>query len=343
MLHDDTRRTGEPLTPAPLTEADLNGPVTRHMRRDFARLRSDLSVAEALNSLRRDPPPGRIIYLYAVDADGRLEGVVPTRRLLLAPPEQRVADIMVPQVVSLPDQSTVLDACEFFIQYRFLAFPVIDADRRVLGVVDIELYTDELVPLSDAGKLDDLFQLIGVHVAGMQRSSPLAAFRRRFPWLGCNLAGGLIAAFLCGAFESTLSRVVALASFLPVVLNLAESVSSQSVSLTLHLMSGQRPTLRSLLPKVYNELAVGLLLGVACGLVVGGVALVWLRSPAVALALLGGIGGGVALSAVLGLTLPILLRVLRLDPRVAAGPVALAGADVLTILLYLILAYLLIG
>jgi magnesium transporter len=129
-----------------------------------------------------------------------------------------------------------------------------------------------------------------------------------------------------------------LAFFIPVVLNLAESVSSQSVSLALHLLHGQRLTLRSLFGKLREELATGLLLGLASGAVVGLVALAWLGLPRVSLCILGGIGGGVAGAAMLGIALPFLLRRLRLEPRVAAGPIALAGADVVTILIYLNLA-----
>ena len=321
----------------------LDGPVAPHVRREFTRLRADQTVAEALDWLRANPPGERILYFYVLSDDGRLEGVVPTRRLVLAPAARKLADIMVRDVVTLPEQATVLEACEFFIQHRYLALPVLGEDRRMVGVVDVDLYTDELSNLGDAQKREELFQQIGVHVAGAEQQSPLTAFRRRFPWLGCNLAGGILAAFLSGLFQETLERTVALALFIPVVLNLAESVGSQSVSLTLHLLQGQRPTWKALPGLLRGESATGLLLGGACGVIVGLVAVIWLGQARVALALLGGIGGGVALTAALGLTVPLVLRLLHLDPRVAAGPVVLAGADILTILLYLNLARWLLG
>jgi magnesium transporter len=312
--------------------------VTTHLRQDYTKLMPGLTVGGALDWLRRHPPQGRIIYFYVVDEDGRLQGVVPTRRLVLSPPEAPLADLMVRQVVTLPAGATVLEACEFFIQHRLLAFPVVDDRRRLLGVVDVELYTDELTNLGDAAQRDDLFQTIGVHLAGGQQGSPLSAFRRRFPWLGCNLAAGILAAFLSGLFADVLDRVIVLAFFIPVVLNLAESVSSQSVSLSLQALHGQRPTWRSMFRQLRGELLTGLLLGLGGGAVVALVALVWLGLPEVALCLVGGITGGVAASALLGLAMPIVLRLLHLEPRVAAGPVALAGADVMTILLYLNLA-----
>src|SRR5262249_10800547 len=152
------------------------------------------------------------------DDQGRLAGVVPTRRLLLAPPECPIAEIMVRHVVTLPARTTVLEACEFFIQYRFLAFPVVDEQRHLLGVVDVEMYTDEVAKLEDGRARDDLFQLLGVHTNGAREGSPRTAFLRRFPWLGCNIAAGLLAAFLSSLYQEALDRVVALAFFIPVVL-----------------------------------------------------------------------------------------------------------------------------
>ena len=225
-----------------LAKVDLNDPVSRHIHKDFARILVSQTVSEALEGLRRHPPPGRILYLYVVDDEGRLEGVVPTRRLLLGLPEQPLAEIMVRRVVALPARTTVLEACEFFIQHRFLAFPVVDDQRHLLGVVDVELYTDKATQLDEGRVRDDLFQLLGVPVDGARDRSPLGSFRRRFPWLGCNLVAGILAAFFSSAYKDELNRVVALAFFIPVVLNLAESVSSQSVSLALQVLHGQPPS-----------------------------------------------------------------------------------------------------
>ena len=326
--------------PTPLTQANLNDPVTQHMRRDAVRLGIDRTISEALLEMQQRPPTGRIIYFYVVDADNRLQGVVPTRRLLLSPPDTPVSEIMVRRVIALPERATVLDACEFFTLHRLLAFPVVDDERRLLGVIDLELYTDELSDLGErgGGEGDDLFQLIGVHMAHARQTSPLAAFRTRFPWLLCNLAGGILAAFVSGLFQAELQRAVALALFIPVVLALAESVSIQSVSLALQLLHGGPPTWPAMLQKLRSEVLTGLLLGAASGILVGFVAWVWLGGFRVVLCLLGGIAGGVAGAAALGLAMPNLLRLLRRDPQVAAGPIALALSDMLTLLLYFNLA-----
>jgi magnesium transporter len=319
-------------------QAELDDPISRHVHQDYTSLSGDLTVGQALDWLRRNPPGERVIYFYVVDKDQRLVGVVPTRRLLLSPPETPVRDIMARNMIALPAEATVLDACEFFIQHRLLGFPVVDGGRHIVGVVDVELYTSELDAIGAQARREEVFQSIGVRVGAGQSDTAVAAFRQRFPWLGANLVAGIIAAILSGVFEAELTKVVSLAFFIPVVLNLAESVSSQSVSLTLQILQGRPPTWAALLPRLRKELTTGALLGFGSGAVIALVSLVWLHDWRLAGCLVGGVTVGVSAAAVFGLALPIVLRLMHLEPRVAAGPVALAGSDVVTILCYLYLA-----
>ena len=145
-------------------------------------------------------------------------------------PEQTVRDIMVDNVVAIPDWATVLIASEYFATRRLLAFPVVNDAGQLRGVVDVSLFTDEVIDLAKR-TYDDIFQLIGVH--GTAQRSPWIAFRDRFPWLLCNIAGGLLAAFIASRFEHLLQEVVVLSLFIPIVLALGESVSMQALTLTL--------------------------------------------------------------------------------------------------------------
>ena len=324
--------------PTAAATSHLADPVTRHMRPDFARLALGQTVGEAIATARGAPPEGRIIYFYVLDAEGRLAGVVPTRRLLLSPDTTPIRDIMVTRVVTIPAAATVLDACEFFLLHKLLAFPVVDEERRMQGIVAVDLYTEELADVDRREELDDLFQLIGVHFEDSQARSPVAAFRSRFPWLVTNIAGGLVAAFLSGLFQAELEKAVALALFVPVVLALAESVAIQSVSIALQRLHGRRPSLAAITAAVRHESLTGVMLGLASAVTVALVALVWLGQATVAVALLGGITGGVVCAAVIGVAMPNLLRLFAREPQVASGPVALAATDMVTLVIYFSLA-----
>ena len=329
--------------PTAAATSHLADPVTRHMRSDFARLALGQTVGEAIAAARAAPPEGRIIYFYVLDAEGRLAGVVPTRRLLLSPDTTPIRDIMVTRVVAIPAAATVLDACEFFLLHKLLAFPVVDEERRMQGIVDVDLYTEELADVDRREELDDLFQLIGVHFEDSQARSPVAAFKSRFPWLVTNIAGGIVAAFLSGMFQAELEKAVALALFVPVVLALAESVAIQSVSIALQRLHGRRPSLAAITSAVRHESLTGVMLGLASAVTVALVALVWLGQATVAVALLGGITGGVVCAAVIGVAMPNLLRLFAREPQVASGPVALAATDMVTLVIYFSLARQLLG
>jgi magnesium transporter len=312
-------------------------PVSAHLRKDFPLVLVGQTAGQALAWIRSNPPSGRVIYFYAVDGDQRLCGVVPIRRLLLAEPDTPLSELLSTRVVAIPDSATVLDACEFFVQHRFLAFPVVDSNRKVLGVIDVDVFADELLDLGSVTERADIFQRIGVHLERI-KGTTAAGFRDRFPWLCCNLGAGILAALLCGRFQKELDQVVALAFFIPVVLNLAESVSSQSVSLALHSLHDTRPTWRSLLAAIRGELTTGALLGLGAGAIVAIVSLAWLQHFKLAMCLTAAITVGVAASAAFGLSMPFILRLIKLEPRVAAGPVSLAAADIMTITVYFSLA-----
>jgi magnesium transporter len=321
------------MTTLPIQDDILDHSVTRYMRFDFCKVHAEQTVAEALADLRIQQPQGRIIYFYVMDCDDKLVGVVPTRRLLLSAPETKIDEIMVKNVTTVSSEATVREACELFLKHKYLAIPVMHGEKMV-GLVDVELFAEGIDDLEQTRQQEDLFQLIGVHLSAAEQASPIRAFASRFPWLLCNIAGGLAAAFLAYLFEAELKQAVALAMFIPIVLALSESVSIQSVTLALVILSGQQPTWALLRNKLSRELATGLLLGVVCGCLIAIVEVVWLRDSNVALALLAGIGLGMTASAGTGLAMPFLLRMLRLDPQVAAGPIALAAADMITLTVY---------
>lgn len=331
------------LLPIDSVKHPLDDLAVNHIRADVPCISVAHTVGEALLAIREKPPQSRIIYFYAVDDAGRLHGVIPTRRLLLNQPETPIREIMVRDVVTIPDTATVLEACEFFILHKLLAFPIVDSDSRLLGVIDVELYTEELSDLDQRRDSDELFQLIGVHLDSAKQTSSWVAFRDRFPWLLTNIAGGLIAAFLTGVFEAELQKAVALALFIPVVLALAESVSIHSVSLALRVLGGQRTTLREIAGKLRREVVTGGYLGVACGLAVAVVALPWLGQLQISLCILGGISAGVTCAAAIGMAIPNVLHLFNKEPQVAAGPIALAATDMVTLLIYFSLARLLIA
>ena len=330
---------------------DFDSPVIEHARKDFPLLNAEMLVAEALEQIRREGVGERVIYFFAVDNKQRLAGVLPTRRLLTAPLETPLREIMVRRVVAIPATATVLEACEFFVLYKFLAFPIVDEQRRVVGVIDANLFAEEVL---EAGAAEDrhrpaepvspeFFEALGFHLAQIRGASPWRVFRYRFPWLLVTVTGGTVCALLAGFFETTLANSLVIAFFLTMVLGLTESVSAQSMSVTIQALRSAPLTWTWFATAFRRELITATLLGLACGGFVALIVIAWRNDVPAACV----IGGSIALSLVtaclFGLGIPSLLHRLKLDPKIAAGPVTLALADFFALLFYFTSAWLVFG
>lgn len=322
----------------PLEKDHLTEPVLSEARRDFVTLPQDITIGEALEQIRKEGVGEKIVYFYVVDDEERLVGVLPTRRLLIEMPDRLISESMIKGVVSLPATATVFDACELFVMYKFLALPVIDPEGRIAGIVDISLLSEEIFDLADREQAEALFEGVGFRISQVKDASPLRAFRFRFPWLLATIASGTMCALLASIYEATLAESLVLAFFLTLVLGLGESVSIQSMTITIQSLRATRPTLRWYRKAMARELGTAVLLGLGCGLVVGMIVWGWRGEGAAAVTIGMSILLSLTAACTFGLSVPAMLHAFKLDPKIAAGPITLATADVSTLLIYLSLA-----
>jgi magnesium transporter len=315
-----------------LTSTNLHDPVLPLVRPVPVALKRSQAVADAHAAVRAAPAARLAPYFYVLDDEERLAGVVNAGHLLAAQLEDRVEDIMVPGVVAIPSWATVLIASEYFATRKLKAFPVIRDDGTLVGVVDAAVFTGDIIELARE-TYDEIYQLLGVHATAMR--TPWTAFRDRFPWLLSNITGGLLCAFIAGRFESVLQQIVVLSLFIPIVLALAESVSMQSATLTLQRMTSDSLKPRQILLALWREARTAVLLGLSCAAVVAMVVLAWRRNVMGALVVGGAIAATMVTACLFGVLLPTLVRVFKVDPRIAAGPLVLATTDVVTLVFYL--------
>ena len=312
----------------------LHDPILPYMQPCPVTLRASERVDTALDAIRL-ARAGDVPHFYVVDDQQRLAGVVPAHVLLQSGVDETIDEVMTHHAVAIPDWATVLVAAEFFATQRFRSFPVVGREGELLGQVDTSVFTPDVVSLASRS-FDDLFQLLGIHASNSR--SAWTSFVDRFPWLMANVAGGLLSAVIASHYESLLDAVVVLALFIPVVLALAESVSMQSVTLTLQRLHGGPPVRGFLRRLMIQELGAAALLGLGCGSVVGGIAAFWKGDFMLGAVVGMAISASVVTAGLFGLVLPTALHAMKRDPRIAAGPIVLAAADVATLLFYFNLA-----
>lgn len=317
--------------------AEMSDPALAHIHNEVVTLRDDQTAAQALESFRTRNITDKIAYLYVLDAEERLVGVVPVRRLLGSAPEAHISDLMISPVHSVTDSATLLEACEVLLNHRLLALPVLDSEERLRGVIDLSQFTDEVITNTQQ-QMDNAFQLVGVHVALGRRVSAWASFKDRFPWLLCNIASGTACALIAGRFELLLSEVVVLAMFMTVVLALGESVSMQSMTITLQGLMGQQGGWLHTLRAVRKEFTTSVLLGLGCGTIIGLIAYLWRGGEVVGLVIGLSILASIVFACFIGVAIPATIKILRINPQVAAGPIVLASADMATLFFYFTIA-----
>ncbi|HJZ93310.1 MAG TPA: magnesium transporter [Gemmataceae bacterium] len=329
--------------PTPLQTQFLAHTVASLARTDFTTLNQSLTVGEAIDVIRKSSGGSGIQYYYVVNDDGRLVGVLPLRRLITFPVDRPLREVMQARVIALPGSATVMDAAEFFVMHKFLAFPVVDERRNVIGVIDVSQFTHEMIDLGGEAPTDDVFEAIGFRIAQVKGASPVRAFRFRFPWLLATITSGIGCALLTSLFELTLAKAIVLTFFLALVLGLAESVSVQSMTVSIQTLRSVKPTMRWYLSAVRREMITAILLGLACGLVVGLVVWAWRGHLGAAAVVATGVCGAVLGACFFGLSVPAGLHALKLDPKIAAGPITLALTDILTLIVYFGMAAVVLG
>jgi magnesium transporter len=301
---------------------------------DYPVVRESLSAANALDRLRlmgsRAEDFGSV---FVIDDDNKLVGTVSITRLALARPSTVIADLVQREFVSVRTDADQEESARLMERYNVNELPVLDQEGRLVGVI----LAEDMVDVVEEEATEDMYRMAGV--AGERILGPLrTSLKNRLPWLYVNLATAFLAALVISLFESTISKVVALAVFLPIVAGQGGIAGTQTVTLVVRSMAlGElRPRLSTRL--LLRESTLGLINGVLVGAVVGVIAFAWKGNPMLALVLCLAMLGNMVVAALAGAGVPLLLRSLNLDPAVSSSVFVTTFTDVLGFLLFLGLA-----
>ena len=277
-------------------------------------------------------------YVYVVDSEDRLKGVLRLRDLVLSPQSTPITKLMIQNPLSVDDHMSLRDLHHFFVEHAYVGVPVVDKDLKMVGVLrrgDVE------EAMSDH-YAEDYLKSQGI-VNEELRTMPLGLrARRRLAWLSINILLNIVAASVIAFYQDTLSQVIALAVFLPIISDMSGCSGNQAVAVSMRELSLGLVNPKEVLRVWLKEISVGLINGFALGLLIAMVALVWQGNPwlgiVVGLAMM--LNTIVAVS--LGGTLPLIMRQFKLDPALASGPILTTVTDMCGFFLVLSCASLLI-
>ncbi|MDP7570614.1 MAG: magnesium transporter, partial [Myxococcota bacterium] len=269
---------------AELEKAELypESSAGRVMQTSFVSLDEKMTSQEAIDTLRaRADDDESILYLYVIDEQRSLRGVVPIRRLVSAPPARLIRDLMIPDPVSVQPDADQEQVAQIVARYDLLAVPVTDVDGRMLGVITV----DDVIDVITEEATEDMYHLAGLSEDDRVFSPAHIAVRKRLPWMLVNLATAFLAAWVVGLFERTLEQVVALAIFMPVVAGMGGNGGIQSLTVITRGIALGEIEFSSGLRAALKELAVGLVMGALTGTVAAGLAYLTVGVPAIGTAL----------------------------------------------------------
>ncbi|MBN1483666.1 MAG: magnesium transporter [Chloroflexia bacterium] len=339
---------------ARMKDAELVRPLLIHpdesagglMTSEFPALREKQTVAEALACLRawapeEDPGSQRSYYIYVVDREQRLRGVVSLLRLLATDPWKRVKDVMDRDIMSVQAGADQEECAQLLARYDLLSLPVVNGEHRLIGIIT----ADDLVDVLQNEATEDIQRLGGAEPLSRPYLSTgiWQMTRKRIGWLLLLFITATLTGEVMRLFEHELAAVVALTYFIPLLIGTGGNAGSQTTNLVIRALAVGDVRLRDFLRVFWHEIRTGLFLGLCMGGVAYLRASTWVQDPWIALTVALSIVVIVLWSTSVGSLLPMLAERLHIDPTVVSGPAMSTLVDAAGLFIYLSIAKVVLG
>ena len=305
------------------------------MTTEFFSLSEDTTAQEAIRRLQRATDAEMVFYIYVTDKDDHLVGVLSLRQLLTVPPDTPLKNIMTRDVMSVSVDMDQEEVARQVARYNLLAIPVVEKDNTLVGIITV----DDVVDVIREEATEDMLKMAGATEEDtLMKSSSLEAARRRLPWLFTNLVGSLFSGAILWYFRYTIQEVVAIVSFIPVIAAMGGNVGLQSSTLIIRGLATGRIELTDVWKVFFREVGIGLLLGLACGVLLTLTGLLWHGQGFLGMVVGASILIAFLVSTSMATIMPVALKRMGVDPAVAAGPFVTTANDITGITIYLALA-----
>ncbi|HEY4567093.1 MAG TPA: magnesium transporter [Savagea sp.] len=305
------------------------------MTTEFVTIPENSTVRSAMTILKNVAPSAETIYyIFIVNDNNRLTGVVSLRDLIIAKEDTLIRDIMNERVVSVLVSDDQEDVARRMQDYDLLAMPVVDFQQHLLGIITV----DDIIDVMDEEATDDYSKLAGVTDIDATEHSAFAAAKKRAPWLIILLVLGMLTASLIDMFTGTIEKVAILAAFIPLIAGTAGNSGTQALAVAVRSIATSDNEEESRWKLLSREAGTGFITGIICAVFVVGLITVWKGEFVIALLVGAAIMVSIFVATLSGSFIPLLMHKLNIDPAVASGPFITTLNDVISILIYLGLA-----
>lgn len=294
------------------------------MTTSFLTLRPQMTAQNAINALREWSPDTEMpYYLFVVDAERKLAGVVSLRALITAPSTRAISKIMNPEVVSVLAGTDQEECANLIRKFGFVALPVVDAEKHLLGVITL----DDLVDVIEEEATQDVYRLGGVPDEERVWSPITFSLRKRLPWLFINLATAFLAAWVVSLFDATIAQVAILAAVQSIVAGQGGNAATQTITILVRGLALGEVELKDVWRVLLKGVALGFLQGIAIGIVVGIGVAVWQNNPVLGFVVGISMVGNLIVAGLTGTAIPFLLKRIHVDPALASAVIVTTFTD----------------
>jgi len=305
---------------------------------EFVDLKKEMTVAQALDKIRRVGRDREIVYTcYVTDAWRKLEGIVSLKELVLASPDAKVEDIMKKDVIYVDTYDDQEEVADVFKKYDFLAVPVVDQEKRLVGIITI----DDIVDVIEEETTEDIQRMAAIQPTEEEYldATTFMIARKRLLWLLILMISATVSWYIIRKYEVALEAVVALTAFIPMLMDTAGNAGSQaSVTVIRSLVLGELK-FGDILKVIFKEVRVGILVGVALALVnFIRVCFIEGYDLGIAITISLTLVFTVIIAKIIGGTLPMIAKRIGLDPAIMASPLITTIADAISLTIYFSLA-----
>jgi len=310
----------------------------RIMTPEFLAVHEETPVSQALDYLRKSADAESVFYLYVVDDHNHLVGVAPLRRLITADPSTPTRLICQREVLSVTPETDQEEVAGLVTKHNLLAVPVVSRENTLLGTITV----DDVIDVIHEEATEDIQRLAGVAGDETVFDSPRAVFTKRLLWRFINLATAILAASVIGLFEESIQSLALLAVFMPIVASMGGIGTTQTATVVIRGIALGDMTRAHLWRVLKKELQLGLTTGAINGVVMMAIAYVWKGQFLLSFILGAALLFNMFVAAVVGVLIPMALKIFRIDPAIASSVIITTFTDVFGFFSFLGLATLLL-
>jgi len=311
----------------------------RIMSPDFYALNHNTNVSDAITAMQLEGDVESTFYLYAIDDQNHLVGVVSLRQLLFAHPNTKLKDIMTKDLISVHPETDQEEVARHVADYNFVALPVIDSESKLIGVVTV----DDVIDVIDKEATEDIYKMLSLDTSDRIQDSPLKSIKKRLPFLIFSLFTASLAPLVVHYFEDTIKAFVTLAVFMPLVAALGGISGNQTIAIIVREIAIGQADWITARKALLKEMLVGIGNGIILGSILAAISYLILKNPFLGLILGLAIIINLFIAALLGTLIPLFLKLIRLDPALGSVNLLTMCTDTIGFLSFLGLGTLFLG